>query len=77
MATLTITGHVDDQHRLTTDVPATFPPGPVTVRITPAPDEDDAGAAWMTGVTREWADELGDPREDIYDLTDGEPLSGA
>ena len=33
--------------------------------------EDDAGAAWMQGVAREWEAELNDPREDIYTLEDG------
>lgn len=77
MRTLIITGHVDDQHRLTADVPDSIPPGPVTVRITPVSNEDDAGVAWMTGITREWAEELNDSREDIYNLTDGEPVRDA
>lgn len=34
--------------------------------------EDDAGAAWMAGISQQWADELNDPREDIYTLADGE-----
>jgi len=77
MATLTVTGHVDDQHRLTANVPETIPPGPVTITVSPAAGEDDAGQAWMAGIAREWADELGDPREDIYTLADGEALSMA
>lgn len=77
MTSLTITGHIDAQHRLTADVPDSIPPGPVTVRITPVSSEDEAGDAWMAGVAREWADELNDPREDIYSLTDGEPVRDA
>ena len=75
MATLTVTGHVDDQHRLTANVPETIPPGPVTITVSPVASEDDAGQAWMAGIAREWGDELGDPREDIYSMTDGGPVS--
>ena len=74
---LTVTGHIDDQHRLTAAVPDTFPPGPVTVRISPVSEEDDAGDAWMTGVDHEWADDLNDPRQDIYTMDDGEPIGDA
>jgi hypothetical protein len=77
MSVLTVTGHVDDQHRLTANVPDTVPPGPVTVQISPATDEDDAGGAWMAGIAREWENELSDPREDIYTLHDGEPIRDA
>ena len=41
--------------------------------LTP-PDEDDAGIAWADGVAKEWADELGDLRQDIYTLEDGQPF---
>jgi len=74
MAPLTLIGHVDEQHRLTADVPDTIPPGPITISISPASNEDDAGQAWMTGIAREWAEDLSDPRQDIYTLTDGEPV---
>lgn len=77
MATLTVTGHVDDQHRLTAQVPDTIPPGPVTVNILPVTGEDDAGDAWMAGIAREWADDLSDPRQDLYTLADGEPIRDA
>ena len=36
--------------------------------------EDDAGAAWMGGVSQQWADELSDPHQDIYTLADGEAV---
>ena len=49
--------------------------GGVLVRvIVLLPQEDEAGNAWMEGVAREWADELEDPRQDIYTLEDGQPL---
>ena len=69
-----ITGHVDENHRLSANVPDSIPPGPVTVLIVPAPPEDDAGVAWMAGIAQEWADDLNDPSQDIYTLADGEPV---
>ena len=75
MTALLVTGHVDDQHRLTADVPDTIPPGPVTISILPLTNDDETGAAWAAGIAREWAEELGDSREDIYTLADGEPVA--
>lgn len=77
MATFRLTGQIDEQHRLTADVPDTIPPGPVTISISPLLQEDDAGAQWTSGIAREWAGELGDPREDIYTLADGDPIRDA
>ena len=74
MDTVKITGYVDDGHRLSAEVPESIPPGPVTVLILPNSQEDDAGDAWMAGVLQQWADELSDPRQDIYTLSDGEPV---
>jgi hypothetical protein len=79
MSTLRLRGHVDDKHRLVAQAPATVPPGPVEVElILPDPaGEDDAGVAWQQGVALEWAEELGDARQDIYTLSDGEPVDDA
>ena len=74
MGAVTVTGHVDEQHRLSAEVPDSIPPGPVTVSVVPASEEDDGGDAWMAGIAREWADDLSDPRQDIYTLEDGEPV---
>jgi hypothetical protein len=39
------------------------------------PEEaDDEADTWAAGIAREWADELGDPDQDIYTLADGEPV---
>ncbi len=73
MTSITIQGQVDDQHRLSAVVPPSVPPGPVTVWLTAA-HEDDAGAAWSSGISHQWADELGDTRQDIYTLADGEAV---
>jgi hypothetical protein len=79
MQTIKLMGHVDEHHRLSADAPALVPPGPVeiVVLLSPRPEEADAGAAWMAGVAREWAEDLGDARQDIYTLADGEPVNGA
>jgi hypothetical protein len=78
MKTIKLSGTIDEQHRLVADVPPELPPGPVELMLVlPSSGEDDAGDAWMEGIAREWADELGDPREDIYTLEDGSPVDAA
>ncbi len=75
MESIRFEGRVDDQHRLSAEVPGSIPPGPVTVWIAPAPSEEDpAGASWAAGVARDWAEELSDTRQDIYSVTDGDAL---
>lgn len=37
-------------------------------------EEDEAGRLWADGIAKEWADELDDPREDLYAPTDGLPI---
>jgi hypothetical protein len=70
MESFAIQGHIDDQHRLSAVVPDSVPAGTVTVFVSTAQD-DEAGAAWMAGIAHQWADELSDPRQDIYSLADG------
>lgn len=74
MTTVRVKGNVDENHRLTVEVPESIPAGPVTVLIVPASQEDEAGDAWMAGIAHAWADELNDRRQDIYTLADGEPI---
>ena len=74
MSIVRITATVDPSHRLFAQVPAEIPPGPVTVLIAPQRHEDDAGDAWAEAVARDWADDLNDPRQDLYTLADGEPV---
>ena len=76
MDAVRVRGRIDEKRRLSADVPEVLSPGPVTIWIVPA-DEDDAGDAWVSGVTEQWADELGDVRQDIYTLADGEPVRDA
>ena len=69
MRTVKVSGSVNENHQLLALVPVDIPPGPVTVLIVPPSHEDDAGDAWADAIAREWADELSDPRQDIYSLT--------
>lgn len=73
MKALEILGDIDDQHHLRAQVPADLPAGPVRL-IVLLPDEDNAGVAWARGVAQEWAEDLADPRQDIYTVEDGLPL---
>jgi hypothetical protein len=74
MNVIQVSGQVDENHRLSAEVPDSISPGLVTIFIVPAAQEDESGDAWMSGVAEEWADELNDPRQDIYTLADGEPI---
>ena len=74
MHALRVTGNVDENHQLSARVPATIPPGPVTILIVPVSQEDETGGAWEAGVAAEWADELSDSGQDIYTMADGEPV---
>ncbi len=73
MKTIELQGDIDEHHQLHAQVPEGFPVGAVRV-IVLVPEEDEAGAAWTQGVSSEWSEDLGDPRQDIYTLEDGEPV---
>ncbi len=73
MNAVRVRGRIDDQRRLSADVPDLLAPGPVMIWIVPA-EEDEAGDSWTAGIAEEWADELSDVRQDIYTLADGEPI---
>jgi hypothetical protein len=75
MSMVKLTGNVDEHRRLSAQVPASIPPGPVLVL--PASREDGAANVWTTGIAHEWADDLSDPDQDIYTLADGEPVRGS
>jgi len=79
MKTIELIGHVDEHHRLSAQVPPDVPPGSVKLALTVGIDaltdeEDDAGQQWTTAIAREWEDELADANEDVYTLSDGEPV---
>lgn len=77
MNIVSVTGMVDEQHSLSAQVPDSVAPGRVTVLIVPTVQQDDVDASWMTGIAHEWAADLGDTRQDIYTLADGEPVDAA
>ena len=73
MSMIKVVGNVDQDCRLSAQVPASIRPGPVTVLVLPISVEDvDEAISWTAGIAREWADELSDPGQDIYTLADGE-----
>ncbi len=74
MITVKVVGNVDEDRRLSAQVPASIPPGPVTVLVLPISTEDGDADAWTAGVSCEWADDLNDTDQDIYTLADGEPV---
>lgn len=74
LRTFKLVGQVDEQHRLSVEVPAEVPPGLVKVILeVPSGEEEEASTAWAEAVARAWADDWSDPREDIYSLEDGKP----
>lgn len=78
MNVIRVTGEVDSQHRLYATVPESISHGKIDVfLVVPQPSIDDADDFWMEAIAREWREELNDPREDIYSLSDGEPVNGA
>lgn len=73
MKAIELIGDIDDQHRLRARVPEELPAGPVRL-IVLLPDEDAMVVTWTHRVAKEWADALGDSRQDIYTLEDGQPV---
>jgi hypothetical protein len=73
MKAIELLGDIDDHHGLQARVPDELPAGPVRV-IVLLPEEDESGVAWAGGIANEWADELQDPREDLYTREDGQPV---
>jgi len=74
--TIELQGQVDQHHRLSAQVPAEVPPGPVKFALLLPAEPDDAEARWGSAVAREWAEDLADTRQDIYTLADGEAVDG-
>jgi len=73
MKTIELIGLVDEQQRLSLDVPAGVPPGPVKVLLAIPTNDDDDALAWSQAVGQAWAADWSDPREDLYTLEDGQP----
>jgi len=79
MKVIEILGDVDRQRHLNAEVPEGLPPGPVRVLVLQPETHasDQAADNWMRAVSKEWAEELADPRQDLYTMEDGQPLDGA
>ena len=69
-------GEIDEHHNLRAEAPQDLPPGRVHL-IVVRPDDDEAGAFWPGDVSQAWSDELGDVRQDLYTLADGEPVDAS
>jgi hypothetical protein len=73
-----LVGHVDEHHHLSAQAPLGVRPGPVKLALLlpddSAHDNDPADSHWMRAVARQWSEELADTRQDIYTLSDGEPV---
>lgn len=75
MRALDLDGEIDENRHLSVEIPADTPAGPVRVLVLiPESGDDGAGLAWAPAIAREWRDELEDARQDIYSLSDGEPI---
>jgi hypothetical protein len=75
MQAIKVMGEVDGHGRLIATVPDSVEPGPVEILvIAPERGQSDAEESWMTSIAHEWHDDLSDPRQDIYSLTDGAPV---
>jgi hypothetical protein len=78
MRSIKLKGNVDTNHKLTAQVPAEVGPGEVELILVFSPNEEAlAEEQWAEGISRDWAEEWSDPREDIYTITDGEPVDGS
>lgn len=76
MRAVAIVGEIDDDHQIRAAAPRDLQPGRVQL-IVVRPDEDDAGAFWPWDVSNAWSDDLGDARQDIYTLADGQPVDAS
>jgi len=70
MKAIELQGEIDDRHQLRATVPEGFPAGSVRIIVLTS-EEDEAGSAWASGISREWSAELADAQQDIYALNDG------
>ena len=76
MRAIGIVGEIDADHNIRAEAPQDLPPGRVHL-IVVRPDEDEAGAFWPWDVSQTWSDELGDVRQDLYTLADGQPVDAS
>ena len=78
MRALEMVADVDREHQLRLDLPISVKSDRVRVLVlVPESNEEEMETGWLRGMAREWAAELGDEREDLYTLEDGEPIHAA
>jgi len=71
MTSMRLKGHVDTNHKLTAQVPSNVKPGEVELILLFSRNEEAAAEEqWAAGISRDWAADWSDPREDIYTITD-------
>ena len=73
MKAIELSAIIDRDHQIRVDLPPDVPAGLARI-IVLLPETDDAEKEWERGIAREWRQELADPREDVYSLTDGDPI---
>ena len=76
MRAIGIVGEIDEDHNIRAEAPRDLPPGRVQLIVVRL-DEDEAGAVWPWDVSQAWGDELGDVRQDLYTLADGQPVDAS
>ena len=69
-------GEIDEDHNIRAEAPLDMSPGRVQL-ILVRPDEDEGGAFWPWDLSQAWSDELGDVRQDLYTLADGQPVDAS
>ncbi len=73
MKTIELIANVDEQHRLSVEVPPEVSPGIVRI-VLALPTEGEEDGWWQRAISHSWAADWNDPREDIYTLEDGQPI---
>ena len=76
MRVIGIVGEIDEDHNIRAEALRDLAPGPVQL-IVVRPDEDETGTFWPWDVSHAWSDELGDWRQDLYTLADGQPVDAS
>lgn len=74
MKTIELIANVDEQHRLSVEVPTDVKPGPVKIVLALPTDTEEEEGWWQEAISEIWAADWSDPAEDIYTLEDGKPI---
>jgi hypothetical protein len=74
MKTIELIANVDEQHRLSVEVPADVKPGRIKIVLAVPTEEEEEDGWWQQAISEIWAADWSDPAEDIYTLEDGKPI---